>query len=141
MFSGEAHFCFSSDSRQIWVWSQLRDRFNPAATMKFPPTQEHRIMVWGVIAYDSRSPLIHIQDTMAAQQYADDVLQPVASPTFRGCPKPDCILLASANLCCKMYRCFSGQYTQWISHQSNTFWMPFADPATTTFRNRSEANS
>ncbi|GFW69937.1 uncharacterized protein TNCV_1403901 [Trichonephila clavipes] len=33
-------------------------------------------MVWGVIAYDLRSPLILIHGTMAAQGYVHDILQP-----------------------------------------------------------------
>ncbi|UYV61996.1 hypothetical protein LAZ67_1007371 [Cordylochernes scorpioides] len=45
VFLDEYRFCFSNDS--------------------------HR----GTIAYDNRSPLIHIEDTMTAQRYMDDVLR------------------------------------------------------------------
>ncbi|GFX36666.1 transposable element Tcb2 transposase [Trichonephila clavipes] len=33
-------------------------------------------MVWGVIAYNTRSPLILIRGTMTAQRYVHDILQP-----------------------------------------------------------------
>ncbi|GFX02869.1 transposable element Tcb1 transposase [Trichonephila clavipes] len=34
------------------------------------------VMVWGAIAYNTRSPLVLIRDTMTAQRYVHDILQP-----------------------------------------------------------------
>ncbi|KFM68514.1 Transposable element Tcb1 transposase, partial [Stegodyphus mimosarum] len=48
------------------------------------------IMVWGAIAYDSRSSLVRIQGTMTAQRYLDNVLRPVAIPYFQGLPNAIC---------------------------------------------------
>ncbi|GFW90090.1 transposable element Tcb1 transposase [Trichonephila clavipes] len=36
-------------------------------------------MAWGVIAYNTRSPLVFIRGTMTAQRYAHDILQPHVS--------------------------------------------------------------
>ncbi|UYV63766.1 K02A2.6-like, partial [Cordylochernes scorpioides] len=62
------------------------ERSNPAAIVERPTVRQRGIMVWGAIAYDSRSPLLHIQGTMTAQRYVDDVLRPVTLPYLQGVP-------------------------------------------------------
>ncbi|GFS85570.1 DDE_3 domain-containing protein [Trichonephila clavipes] len=37
-------------------------------------------MVWGGIAYDSRSPLIGVRGTLTGQRYVDDILRPHVGP-------------------------------------------------------------
>ncbi|KFM72927.1 hypothetical protein X975_16452, partial [Stegodyphus mimosarum] len=37
-------------------------------------------MVWGAISYDSRSSLVILRTSLAAQRYADTILRPVALP-------------------------------------------------------------
>ncbi|GFV70195.1 transposable element Tcb1 transposase [Trichonephila clavipes] len=37
-------------------------------------------MVWGAIAYDSRSTLIVMRGTLTGQRYVDDILQPHVGP-------------------------------------------------------------
>ncbi|GFT90774.1 transposable element Tcb1 transposase [Trichonephila clavipes] len=44
-------------------------------------------MVWGVIAYDTRSPLILIDGTMIAQRYVHDILQPHVLPFMAELPR------------------------------------------------------
>ncbi|UYV78480.1 hypothetical protein LAZ67_16001679, partial [Cordylochernes scorpioides] len=77
VFSDESRFCLSSDSRRVRVWRRRGERSNPAAIVERPTVRERGIMVWGAIAYDSRSPLLRIQGTMTAQRYVDDVLRPM----------------------------------------------------------------
>ncbi|UYV83266.1 hypothetical protein LAZ67_23000336 [Cordylochernes scorpioides] len=127
VFSDESRFCLSSDSRRVRVWRRRGERSNPAAIVERPTVRQRGIMVWGAIAYDSRSPLLRIQGTMTAQRYVDDVLRPVTLPYLQGYPMPfiiritpDRTLLALANKLCKMYRCFPGHRTLLISHQSST---------------------
>ncbi|UYV74792.1 hypothetical protein LAZ67_12001004 [Cordylochernes scorpioides] len=129
VFSDESRFCLSSDSRRVRVWRRRGERSNPAAIVERPTVRQRGIMVWGAIAYDSRSPLLRIQGTMTAQRYVDDVLRPVTLPYLQGVPNalyympritPDRTLLALANKLCKMYRCFPGHRTLLISHQSST---------------------
>ncbi|UYV76089.1 hypothetical protein LAZ67_13002496 [Cordylochernes scorpioides] len=115
------------DSRRVRVWRRRGERSNPAAIVERPTVRQRGIMVWGAIAYDSRSPLLRIQGTMTAQRYVDDVLRPVTLPYLQGIPNAlyqqdiaDRTLLALANKLCKMYRCFPGHRTLLISHQSST---------------------
>ncbi|UYV67829.1 K02A2.6-like [Cordylochernes scorpioides] len=82
----ESRFCLSSDSRRVRVWRRRGERSNPAAIVERPTVRQRGIMVWGAIAYDSRSPLLRIQGTMTAQRYVDDVLRPVTLPYHQGVP-------------------------------------------------------
>ncbi|UYV83088.1 hypothetical protein LAZ67_22002161 [Cordylochernes scorpioides] len=86
VFSDESCFCLSSDSRRVRVWRRRGERSNPAAIVERPTVRQRGIMVWGAIAYDSRSPLLRIQGTMMAQRYVDDVLRPVTLPYLQGVP-------------------------------------------------------
>ncbi|UYV73394.1 hypothetical protein LAZ67_10003027 [Cordylochernes scorpioides] len=86
VFSDESRFCLSSDSRRVRVWHRRGERSNPAAIVERPTVRQRGIMVWGAIAYDSRSPLLRIQSTMTAQRYVDDVLRPVTLPYLQGAP-------------------------------------------------------
>ncbi|GFX30488.1 transposable element Tcb2 transposase [Trichonephila clavipes] len=43
-------------------------------------------MVWGAIAYDSRSTLIVMRGTLTGQHYVDDILQPHVGPFLNGLP-------------------------------------------------------
>ncbi|KFM57547.1 Transposable element Tcb2 transposase, partial [Stegodyphus mimosarum] len=84
VFSDELRFCLSSDSRRIRVCRRREDRSNPAVTVERQTARQHGIMVWGAIAYDSRSPLVRIQGTTTDQRYLDNVLRPVAIPYLQG---------------------------------------------------------
>ncbi|GFT69925.1 DDE_3 domain-containing protein [Trichonephila clavipes] len=41
-------------------------------------------MVWGAIAYDSRSTLIVMRRTLTSQRYVDDILRPHVGPFLNG---------------------------------------------------------
>ncbi|UYV81273.1 Transposase [Cordylochernes scorpioides] len=86
VFLDESRFCLSSDSRRVRVWRRRGERSNPAAIVERPTVRQRGIMVWGAIAYDSRSPLLRIQGTMTAQRYVDNVLRPVTLPYLQGVP-------------------------------------------------------
>ncbi|GFT54406.1 transposable element Tcb1 transposase [Trichonephila clavipes] len=43
-------------------------------------------MVWGAIAYDSRSTLIVMRGTLTSQRYVDDILRPHIGPFLNGLP-------------------------------------------------------
>ncbi|UYV71313.1 hypothetical protein LAZ67_8002588, partial [Cordylochernes scorpioides] len=86
VITDESRFCLSSDSRRVRVWRRRGERSNPAAIVERPTVRQRGIMVWGAIAYDSRSPLLRIQGTMTAQIYVDDVLRPVTLPYLQGVP-------------------------------------------------------
>ncbi|UYV84127.1 hypothetical protein LAZ67_X001268 [Cordylochernes scorpioides] len=86
VFSDESRFCLSSDSRRVRVWRRRGERSNPAAIVERPTVRQRGIMVWGAIAYDSRSPLLRIQGNLTAQRYVDDVLRPVTLHYLQGVP-------------------------------------------------------
>ncbi|UYV67514.1 hypothetical protein LAZ67_5001032 [Cordylochernes scorpioides] len=86
VFSDESRFCLSSDSRRVRVWRRRGERSNPAANVERFTVRQRGIVVWGAIAYDSRSPLLRIQGTMTAKRYVDDVLRPVTLPYLQGVP-------------------------------------------------------
>ncbi|GFU21699.1 transposable element Tcb1 transposase, partial [Trichonephila clavipes] len=44
------------------------------------------VMVWGAIAYNTRSPLVLIRGTMTAQRYVHDILQPHVLPLMQRLP-------------------------------------------------------
>ncbi|GFT33586.1 transposase [Trichonephila clavipes] len=44
------------------------------------------VMVWGAIAYNTRSPLVLIRGTMTVQQYVNDILQPHVLPLMERPP-------------------------------------------------------
>ncbi|GFT52136.1 transposable element Tc1 transposase [Nephila pilipes] len=88
VFSDEFRFFFSNNSQRLRVWRRHGGRSNAAAIVERYTTQQRSIKVWGTIAYDSTSPLVHIQDTMTIQQYVDDLLWPVTLLTIRGCLMP-----------------------------------------------------
>ncbi|GFU89785.1 DDE_3 domain-containing protein [Trichonephila clavipes] len=44
------------------------------------------VMVWGTIAYDSRSTLIVIHGTLTGQRYVDDFIRPHVGPFLNGLP-------------------------------------------------------
>ena len=68
------------------MWRRRGDRSNPAAIVERPTARQRGIMIWGAIAYDSRSPLVRIHGTMTVQRYVDDMLRPVTLPYFQGVP-------------------------------------------------------
>ncbi|UYV70167.1 RET [Cordylochernes scorpioides] len=86
VFSDESRFCLFSDSRRVRVWRRRGERSNLAAIVERLTVRQRGIMVWGAIAYDSRSPLLRIQGTMTAQRYVDEVLRPVTLPYLQGVP-------------------------------------------------------
>ncbi|GFT63302.1 DDE_3 domain-containing protein [Trichonephila clavipes] len=43
-------------------------------------------MVWGAIAYDSRSTLIVMRGTLTPPRYVDDILRPHVGPFLNGLP-------------------------------------------------------
>ncbi|GFV94674.1 transposable element Tcb2 transposase [Trichonephila clavipes] len=66
VFSDESRFNLSTDDDHVCVWKPRGERLNSAFALQqlTPPTTD--VMVWGVIAYNIRSPLEFISGTMTA---------------------------------------------------------------------------
>ncbi|CAH1990549.1 unnamed protein product [Acanthoscelides obtectus] len=81
VFSDESRFCLGMHDGRARVRRRRGERRNP----------QFFFMVWGAIAYGSRSPLIFIRGNMNAQRYIYEVLEPhllpyldtLADPTFQ----------------------------------------------------------
>ncbi|GFT70053.1 transposable element Tcb2 transposase [Trichonephila clavipes] len=76
IFSDESSFNLSSDDNHVCVWRPRREHLNPAFALQRHTTPTAGVMVWGVIAFNIRSPLVLIRGTMTSQRYVHDILQP-----------------------------------------------------------------
>ncbi|GFS98350.1 transposable element Tcb2 transposase [Trichonephila clavipes] len=75
VFSDESRFNLSSDDNRVRVWRPRGERLNPTFALQQHTASTAGVMVLGVIAYNTRSPLVLIRGTMTAQWYVHDILQ------------------------------------------------------------------
>ncbi|GFT98724.1 transposable element Tcb1 transposase [Trichonephila clavipes] len=77
VFSDESsRFDLSSDGNRVRVWKAHGESLKSAFALQRYTASTADVMVWSVIAYDTRSPLTLIHGTMTVQQYVHDNLQP-----------------------------------------------------------------
>ncbi|GFT98410.1 transposable element Tcb2 transposase [Trichonephila clavipes] len=76
----------SSDNNHVRVWRPRVERLNPAFALQQHTAPIAGVMVWGTIAYNTRSPLILIRGTMTSQPYVHDILQPHVLPLMSRLP-------------------------------------------------------
>ncbi|GFW16472.1 glucose dehydrogenase [Trichonephila clavipes] len=86
VFSDESRFNLSSDDNRVRVWRNHGERLNPAFALHRHTSPTAGVMVWGVIAYSTRSSLVLIRGTMTAQRYVHDILQPHMLPRMQRLP-------------------------------------------------------
>ncbi|UYV80542.1 hypothetical protein LAZ67_19000522 [Cordylochernes scorpioides] len=77
VFSDESHFLLCPDDLRKRVWRCPGQRVDPGLTFEHHTGPQQGAMVWGVILFDSRTPLVVIPGTLTAQRYVDDILRPV----------------------------------------------------------------
>ncbi|GFX26981.1 transposable element Tcb2 transposase [Trichonephila clavipes] len=58
VFSDESRFNLSSDDNRVFVRRPRGERLNPAFALQRHTTPTAGVMVWGAIAYYTRSPLV-----------------------------------------------------------------------------------
>ncbi|CAH1982627.1 unnamed protein product [Acanthoscelides obtectus] len=91
VFSDEPRFCLGMHDGRARVRRRRGERRNPQFFVERHVHHTVGVMVWGAIAYGSRSPLIFIRGNMNAQRYIHEVLEPhllpyldtLADPTFQ----------------------------------------------------------
>ncbi|CAH1961371.1 unnamed protein product [Acanthoscelides obtectus] len=91
VFSDESRFCLGMHDGRARVRRRRGERRNPQFFVERHVHHTVGVMVWGAIAYGSRSPLIFIRGNMNAQRYIHEVLEPhilpyldtQADPTFQ----------------------------------------------------------
>ncbi|GFX09424.1 transposable element Tcb2 transposase [Trichonephila clavipes] len=87
VFRDESRFEHSSDDNHVRVWRPRAERLNPAFILQRHTVFRAGVMIWGVIAYNTRSPLVLIRGTMTAQRYVHDILQPHVLPLMQWLPE------------------------------------------------------
>ncbi|GFY06001.1 transposable element Tcb2 transposase [Trichonephila clavipes] len=85
VFSDESRFNLRSDNH-VRVWRTRGERLNLAFTLQRHTAPTACVVVWGAIAYNTRSPLVLIHGTMTAQRYVHDILQPHVLPLMQRLP-------------------------------------------------------
>ncbi|GFT23680.1 transposable element Tcb1 transposase [Trichonephila clavipes] len=70
----EFRFNLSSIDNRIRVWRPRGECINPVFALQRHTTPTAGVMVWGVIAYNTRSHLVLVYATMTASRYVHDIL-------------------------------------------------------------------
>ncbi|GFX35157.1 transposable element Tcb2 transposase [Trichonephila clavipes] len=86
VFSDESRFVLGTDDNRVRVWRRPGERYNSPHTVLRHTARTAGVMVWGAIAYDSRSTLIVMRRTLTGQLYVDDILRPHVGPFLNSLP-------------------------------------------------------
>ncbi|GFV69773.1 transposable element Tcb1 transposase [Trichonephila clavipes] len=86
VFSDESRFVLGTDGNRVRVWSCPGERYNSPHTVLIHTARTSGVMVWGAIAYDSRSTLIVMRGTLTGQRYVDDIPRPLVGHFLSGLP-------------------------------------------------------
>ncbi|GFV04651.1 transposable element Tcb2 transposase [Trichonephila clavipes] len=86
VFSDEPQFVLVTDDNRVRVWRHFDERYNSPHTVLPYTTRTAGVMVWGIIAYDSRTTLIVMRGTLTGQRYVDYILRPHVGPFLNGLP-------------------------------------------------------
>ncbi|GFW32194.1 transposable element Tcb2 transposase [Trichonephila clavipes] len=86
VFSDESRFVLGTDDNRVRVWRRPGERYNSPHTVLRHTARTAGVMVWGAIAYGSRSTLIVMRGTLTGQRYVDDILRPHVGPFLNGIP-------------------------------------------------------
>ncbi|GFX93708.1 transposable element Tcb1 transposase [Trichonephila clavipes] len=86
VFSYESRFVLGTDDNRIRVWRRPDEQYNSLHTVLRHTARTAGVMVWGAIAYDSRSTLIVMRGTLTGQRYVDNILEPHVGPFLNGLP-------------------------------------------------------
>ncbi|GFW58835.1 transposable element Tcb2 transposase [Trichonephila clavipes] len=76
VFSDESRFVLGTDDNRVRVWWCPGERYYSPHTVLRHTASTAGVMVWGAIAYDSRSTLIVMRGTSTGQRYVNDILRP-----------------------------------------------------------------
>ncbi|GFV30650.1 transposable element Tcb2 transposase [Trichonephila clavipes] len=74
VFSDESRFVLGTDGNRLGKWRRPGERYNSNSHCPTPHCRTAGVMLWRAIAYDSRSTLIVMRETLTGQRYVDDIL-------------------------------------------------------------------
>ncbi|GFT62989.1 transposable element Tcb1 transposase [Trichonephila clavipes] len=83
-FIDESRICLQHHDGRIRVWRHRGERMLNSCVMHRHTGPAPGIMVWGGIAYHSRTPVVCIVGTLNIQRYISEVLEPVVLPYLQG---------------------------------------------------------
>ncbi|GFT70426.1 transposable element Tcb2 transposase [Trichonephila clavipes] len=86
VFSDESRFVLGTDDKRVRVWRHPGEWYNFPHTVLRHTARTAGEIVWGAIAYDSRSTLIVMRGTLTVQRYVEDILRPHVGPFLNGLP-------------------------------------------------------
>ncbi|GFX43979.1 transposable element Tc1 transposase [Trichonephila clavipes] len=86
LFSDESWFVLGTDDNRVRVWRHPGERYNSPHTVLRHTAHTAGVMVWGGIAYDSRSTLIVMCGTLTSQRYVNDIHRPHVGSFLNGLP-------------------------------------------------------
>ncbi|GFX78772.1 transposable element Tcb2 transposase [Trichonephila clavipes] len=86
VFSDESRFVWGTDDNRVREWRRTGERYNSPHTALRHTAHTAGVMVWGAIAYNSRSTLIVMRGTLTGQRYVDDILRQHVGPFLNGLP-------------------------------------------------------
>ncbi|GFT86121.1 transposable element Tcb1 transposase [Trichonephila clavipes] len=84
VFTDESRMCLQHHDGWIRVWRHRGERMLNSCVMHRHTGPAQGIMVWGGIAYHSRTPLVRIAGTLNSQRNISKVLEPVVLPYLPG---------------------------------------------------------
>ncbi|GFW06343.1 transposable element Tcb1 transposase [Trichonephila clavipes] len=87
VFSDESRFNLSSYDNRVLVRRPRGEHLNPAFYLQRHTSATAGVMVWGAIAWNTRSPLVLIHGTMTTQRYAHDILKTTCVATHATAPR------------------------------------------------------
>ncbi|GFV72700.1 transposable element Tcb1 transposase [Trichonephila clavipes] len=76
VLSDEFRFVLGTDENRVRLCRRPGEQYNSPYTVLRHTARTAGVMVWGAIAYDSRSNLIGMRGTLTGQCYVDDILRP-----------------------------------------------------------------
>ncbi|GFT71064.1 transposable element Tcb2 transposase [Trichonephila clavipes] len=74
--SGESRFNLSSNDNRVRMWKPRVECIDTAFALQRPTAPTAGGIVWGLIAYTIRPPLLLTRGTLLSQRYVHDILQP-----------------------------------------------------------------
>ncbi|GFU50971.1 transposable element Tcb1 transposase [Trichonephila clavipes] len=80
VFGDESRFVLGTNDNHVRVWRPHGERHDSPHTVLRHTARTSGVMVWGGIAYDSRSTLIVMRGTLTGQRYVDEILLPHVGP-------------------------------------------------------------
>ncbi|GFU25832.1 transposable element Tc1 transposase [Trichonephila clavipes] len=86
VFSDGSRFVLGTNDNPVRVRRRFGERYNSPHIVLRHTARTSGVMVWGAIAYDSRSTLIAIRGTLTGQRYVDDILRSHVGPFLNGLP-------------------------------------------------------